>query len=153
MSTRWVIPDILVFITVDNSTSGLLVSVDIIDPVVSGFATGFVNYKKGCTRLAAASDKVDMIYKICLLLKFTVPKYCKILLKIGLSCLGHLGFVLPKTFELFGFPNIWLWTTRWRLFRRHNMHRTDDYIYFCPYTNIWFEVLQRYFDVISCKKM
>jgi hypothetical protein len=23
-----------------------------------GFASGFVNYKKGCTRLAAASDKV-----------------------------------------------------------------------------------------------
>jgi hypothetical protein len=26
--------------------------------VLSGFAPGFVNYKKGCTRLAAASDKV-----------------------------------------------------------------------------------------------
>ena len=25
---------------------------------MSGFAPGFVNYKKGCTRLAAASDKV-----------------------------------------------------------------------------------------------
>jgi hypothetical protein len=27
-------------------------------PIRRGFAPGFVNYKKGCTRLAAASDKV-----------------------------------------------------------------------------------------------
>jgi hypothetical protein len=27
-------------------------------PIWRGFAPGFVNYKKGCTRLAAASDKV-----------------------------------------------------------------------------------------------
>jgi len=27
-------------------------------PIRGGFAPGFVNYKKGCTRLAAASDKV-----------------------------------------------------------------------------------------------
>jgi hypothetical protein len=26
-----------------------------------GFAPGFVNYKKGCTRLAAASDKFDQL--------------------------------------------------------------------------------------------
>ena len=26
-----------------------------------GFAPGFVNYKKGCTRLAAANDKVDLL--------------------------------------------------------------------------------------------
>ena len=26
-----------------------------------GFTPGFVNYKKGCTRLAAASDKVDQL--------------------------------------------------------------------------------------------
>jgi len=28
-----------------------------ISPTRRGFAPGFVNYKKGCTRLAAASDK------------------------------------------------------------------------------------------------
>ena len=27
-------------------------------PIRHGFAPGFVNYKKGCTRLATASDKV-----------------------------------------------------------------------------------------------
>jgi hypothetical protein len=26
-----------------------------------GFAPGFVNYKKGCTRLAAASDQIDQL--------------------------------------------------------------------------------------------
>ena len=29
-----------------------------LSPIWRGFAHGFVNYKKGCTRLAAASDKV-----------------------------------------------------------------------------------------------
>jgi hypothetical protein len=29
-----------------------------LSPIRHGFASGFVNYKKGCTRLAAASDKV-----------------------------------------------------------------------------------------------
>ena len=29
-----------------------------LSPILRGFAPGFVNYKKGCTRLAAASDKV-----------------------------------------------------------------------------------------------
>jgi hypothetical protein len=29
-----------------------------LSPIQRGFATSFVNYKKGCTRLAAASDKV-----------------------------------------------------------------------------------------------
>jgi len=28
-----------------------------LSPIRGGFAPGFVNYKKGCTRLAAASDK------------------------------------------------------------------------------------------------
>jgi hypothetical protein len=28
-----------------------------LSPIQRGFAPGFVNYKKGCTRLAAASDK------------------------------------------------------------------------------------------------
>jgi hypothetical protein len=28
-----------------------------LSPIWRGFASGFVNYKKGCTRLAAASDK------------------------------------------------------------------------------------------------
>jgi hypothetical protein len=30
-------------------------------PIQRGFAPGFVNYKKGCTRLTAASDKVDQL--------------------------------------------------------------------------------------------
>jgi hypothetical protein len=29
-----------------------------LSPIRGGFAPGFVNYKQGCTRLAAASDKV-----------------------------------------------------------------------------------------------
>jgi len=29
-----------------------------LSPIRHGFAPGFVNYKKGCTRLAATSDKV-----------------------------------------------------------------------------------------------
>jgi hypothetical protein len=29
-----------------------------LSPIRRGFASGFVNYKKGCTQLAAASDKV-----------------------------------------------------------------------------------------------
>jgi hypothetical protein len=29
-----------------------------LSPIWRGFAPGFVNYKKGCTRLGAASDKV-----------------------------------------------------------------------------------------------
>ena len=29
-----------------------------LSPIWRGFAPGFVNYKQGCTRLAAASDKV-----------------------------------------------------------------------------------------------
>jgi hypothetical protein len=29
-----------------------------LSPIRRGFAPGFVNYKKGCTRLAAANDKV-----------------------------------------------------------------------------------------------
>jgi hypothetical protein len=29
-----------------------------LSPIRRGFAPGFVNYKKGCTRLTAASDKV-----------------------------------------------------------------------------------------------
>ena len=33
--------------------SGLVLS-----PIQHGFAPGFVSYRKGCTRLAAASDKV-----------------------------------------------------------------------------------------------
>jgi hypothetical protein len=38
----------LVYLTTHTSLS----------PKWRGFAPGFVNYKKGCTRLAAASDKV-----------------------------------------------------------------------------------------------
>jgi hypothetical protein len=32
-----------------------------LSPIWRGFAPGLVNYKKGCTRLAAASDKVDQL--------------------------------------------------------------------------------------------
>ena len=34
-------------------------------PIRRGFAPGFVNYKKGCTRLAAASDKVYQLLSHC----------------------------------------------------------------------------------------
>jgi len=33
-----------------------------LSPIQRGFAPGFVNYKKGCTRLAAASDKVYQLH-------------------------------------------------------------------------------------------
>ena len=32
-----------------------------LSPIRRGFAPGFVNYKKGCTQLAAASDKVNQL--------------------------------------------------------------------------------------------
>ena len=32
-----------------------------LSPIRHGFAPGFVNYKKGCTRLAVASDKADQL--------------------------------------------------------------------------------------------
>jgi hypothetical protein len=32
-----------------------------LSPIRRGFEPGFVNYKKGCSRLAAASDKVDQL--------------------------------------------------------------------------------------------
>ena len=32
-----------------------------LSPIRHGFAPSFVNYKKGCTRLAAASDKVHQL--------------------------------------------------------------------------------------------
>jgi hypothetical protein len=32
-----------------------------LSPIRRGFAPDFVNYKKGCTRLPAASDKVDQL--------------------------------------------------------------------------------------------
>jgi hypothetical protein len=35
----------------------MLSSFQSLSPIRRGFAPGFVNYKKGCTRLAAASDK------------------------------------------------------------------------------------------------
>ena len=41
------------FLQLDYLTSHASLS-----PIRRGFAPGFVNYKKGCTRLAAASDKV-----------------------------------------------------------------------------------------------
>jgi hypothetical protein len=40
-------PETFHFFNINNSS-----------PIRRGFAPGFVNYKKGCTRLAAASDKV-----------------------------------------------------------------------------------------------
>jgi hypothetical protein len=40
------------YLTVDTSLS----------PIRPGFAPGFVNYKKRCTRLAAASDKVYQLF-------------------------------------------------------------------------------------------
>ena len=36
-----------------------------LSPIRRGFAPGFVNYKKGCTRLAAASDKVYQLLSHC----------------------------------------------------------------------------------------
>jgi len=33
-----------------------------LSPIRRGFTPGFVNYKKGCTRLATASDKVYQLF-------------------------------------------------------------------------------------------
>ena len=41
-----------------GSCSLYLITHTSLSPIRCGFAPGFVNYKKGCTRLAAASDKV-----------------------------------------------------------------------------------------------
>jgi hypothetical protein len=38
-----------------------LITLTILSPIQRGFAPGFVNYKKGCTRLAIASDKVSQL--------------------------------------------------------------------------------------------
>jgi hypothetical protein len=38
-----------------NKNKGHIIS---LSPIWCGFVSGFVNYKKGCTRLAVASDKV-----------------------------------------------------------------------------------------------
>jgi len=35
-----------------------------LSPIRRGFAPGLVNYKKGCTRLAAASDKKKKVYQL-----------------------------------------------------------------------------------------
>jgi hypothetical protein len=42
----------------NNSYKPYLTTHTSLSPIQRGFALGFVNYKKGCTRLAAASDKV-----------------------------------------------------------------------------------------------
>ena len=36
-----------------------------LSPIWHGFAPGFVNYKKGCTRLAAANDKAYQLLAHC----------------------------------------------------------------------------------------
>ena len=41
-----------------NELGSYLTTHTSLSPIRRGFAPGFVNYKKGCTRLAAASDQV-----------------------------------------------------------------------------------------------
>ena len=42
-----------------------------LSPIRCGFAPGFVNYKKWCTRLTAASDKVYQLLAHCLFFRWS----------------------------------------------------------------------------------
>jgi hypothetical protein len=60
-----------------------------LSPIQRGFAPGFVNYKKGCTRLTAASDKVYQLlahgWWFSLASSTTKTGRHEILLKVALS--------------------------------------------------------------------
>jgi hypothetical protein len=70
-----------------------------LSPIRRGFVTGFVNYKKGCTRLAAASDKVYQLLAHALWFSpgtpasFTTKTGChdiaEILLKVVLNTINQ----------------------------------------------------------------
>jgi hypothetical protein len=78
----------MVFAYQSNTTSSILQWVSSLDlttqsslsPIRRGFAPSFVNYKKGCTRLAAASDKAYQ-----LLARSGHHDIAEILLKVALN--------------------------------------------------------------------
>jgi hypothetical protein len=72
-------------------------------PIRRGFAPGFVSYKKGCTRLAAASDKV---YQLLAHGRWFSPAssttktgrhdIAEILLKVALNTINHQSSLKPQ---------------------------------------------------------
>ena len=58
-----------------------------LSPIRHGFAPGFVNYKKGCTRLSAVSDKVYQLLAQGVSSTTKTGRYdiAEILLKVALS--------------------------------------------------------------------
>ena len=73
-----------------------------LSPIQRGFAPGFVNYKKGCTRLAAASDKVYQLLahgrwfspgtSTSSTTKTGRPDITEILLKVALNTINQILF-------------------------------------------------------------
>jgi hypothetical protein len=65
-----------------------------LSPIRHGFAPGFVNYKKGCTRLAGASDKVYQLLANGLL--FSPGTSASSTSKIGRHYIAESGVKTPK---------------------------------------------------------
>jgi hypothetical protein len=85
-----------------------------LSPIWRGFAPGFVNYKKGCTRLAAASDKVYQLLAQCRWFSPGTPvsstaktgrhDIAEILLKVALSIkfqISQIVFIVLKNALLY----------------------------------------------------
>jgi hypothetical protein len=79
-----------------------------LSPIRRGFAPSFVNYKKGCTRLAAASDKVYLLLvqgrwfsPASSTTKTFRQNIAEILLKVTLSTQIHSFFSYAKRFMCF----------------------------------------------------
>jgi len=62
-----------------------------LSPIWGGFAPGFVNYKKGCIQLAAASDKVYQLLA-------HGQWFSEILLKVALNTINQINQINLFTF-------------------------------------------------------
>jgi hypothetical protein len=77
-----------------------------LSPIRRGFAPGFVNCKKGCTQLAAASDKIYQLFahdqgfspgtQASSTTKTGRHDIAEILLKVALSTINHQIIKSPK---------------------------------------------------------
>ena len=106
-----------------------------LSPIWRGFAPGFGNYKKGCTRLAAASDKVYQLLAHSQWLSPGTPAssttktgchdIAEILLKVALNTINHqhIHNLSVNQSKLY-FPPIH-WLLKWRLLT--NQHSTKDF--------------------------
>jgi hypothetical protein len=90
-----------------------------LSPIPCGFAPGFVNYKKGCTRLTAANDKVYQLVAHGWVFSQGTPAssttktgrhdIAKILLKVALNTKNqsiNICNVIPMTFQLYLFSYV-----------------------------------------------